>query len=223
MTQEQALAACPLFAGLSPEDCAFALRCLKARLVHRQRGEPFNRAGEPLERFGLVVSGRVHVSMTEWDGHATLMASVGPGGTFGESLCYLGWPTAILALADAPTQVLLLDAACLKARPAAGEDPRVAALRSRFTAMLARRTLAMNDRIQILSRSGIRARLTVFFSQYARRCGPRFCVDFDRSSMAVYLGVDRCALSRELSRMQREGLLRFHKDQFELLAPPEEP
>ena len=36
----------------------------------------------------------------------------------------------------------------------------------------------------------------------------------DRSTMADYLGVERTALSRELSRMQRDGVLSFHKNRF---------
>ena len=36
--------------------------------------------------------------------------------------------------------------------------------------------------------------------------------------MASYLGVDRSALSAELSKMQRDGLIRFKKNHFELLA-----
>lgn len=35
--------------------------------------------------------------------------------------------------------------------------------------------------------------------------------------MADFLCVNRSALSHELSRMEREGLIRFHKNQFTLL------
>ena len=39
----------------------------------------------------------------------------------------------------------------------------------------------------------------------------------DRETMAAYLGIDRSALSRELSRMRSEGLLEFRKNHFRLL------
>ena len=83
--------------------------------------------------------------------------------------------------------------------------------------MLAGRTLTMNDRIQILSRPTLRGRLVAFFSQYVRRVGRSFAIPFDRADMAAYLGTDRSALSRELGRMQKEGLLRFRKNRFEIL------
>ncbi|HML49612.1 MAG TPA: helix-turn-helix domain-containing protein, partial [Clostridia bacterium] len=39
---------------------------------------------------------------------------------------------------------------------------------------------------------------------------------FNRQELADYLAVDRSALSRELSRMQAEGLLRYDKNTFTL-------
>jgi CRP/FNR family transcriptional regulator, dissimilatory nitrate respiration regulator len=40
--------------------------------------------------------------------------------------------------------------------------------------------------------------------------------------MADYLSVDRSALSNELSKMQKEGILEYHKESFKLLKNPEE-
>lgn len=36
--------------------------------------------------------------------------------------------------------------------------------------------------------------------------------------MAAYLGVDRSALSRMLSQLQAQGVLRYRKNHFELLG-----
>ena len=94
-----------------------------------------------------------------------------------------------------------------------------ALLQQRFTAMLARRTLQMNDRIQILSRAGIREKLMAFFTECARDAGSSaFDIPFDRAGMAAYLGVDRSALSRMLSQLQAQGVLRYRKNHFELLG-----
>lgn len=44
----------------------------------------------------------------------------------------------------------------------------------------------------------------------------RFDIPFNRQQLADYLGVDRSALSAELGKMQREGLLEFRKNHFHL-------
>lgn len=214
VTAEEALAAAGLTAGLSAEDCARALRFFDARCARFARGATLHRGGQVLPRFGLVLEGVVQVHRDDFDGRRILMASVGPGGVFGESLCYLAIPADISITALTDAKVLLLCADGLRAAP---RTPLEGLLQRRFTAMLARRALAMNQRIQTLCRPGLRQRVMTFFAPYVRRFGRSFTVPFDRESMAAYLGVDRSALSRELSRMRRDGLLTFHKNHFTLL------
>lgn len=43
-----------------------------------------------------------------------------------------------------------------------------------------------------------------------------FAIPFDRQQLADYLNVDRSALSNELSKMQKEGLLTVRKNHFTL-------
>ena len=204
-----------LFQGLSAAQTEEALRLFRAQEKSYGRGELLKTATDPLPAFGLVLAGHVAVTMEDIDGREMLLANVTPGQTFGESLCYLRENAPITILARADSRVLWLRCDALRA-PA--DSPLARELQARFTAMLARRTLRMNDRIQILSRTGLREKLTALFTECARDAGgPRFTLPFDRAGMAAYLGVDRSALSRELSRMRREGLIDFHKDAFLLL------
>ena len=84
--------------------------------------------------------------------------------------------------------------------------------------MLAERTLSMNNRIQVLSKKSLREKLMTFFTQRVQESGSfAFEISMDRSAMADYLGVDRSALSRELSRLRDEGALKFRKNHFEIV------
>ena len=83
--------------------------------------------------------------------------------------------------------------------------------------MLAERALSMNTRIQILSRLTIRDKLNALFTAFADRDGRTVTLPFDRADMAAYLGADRSALSRELSRMKAEGLIDYHRNRITLL------
>ena len=209
---------CPLFAGLSPEQYQSALRLLSAQEKSHARGEILKSAPDPLPAFGLVLEGGVAVSMEDIDGREMLLNHVGPGQTFGEALCYLEETAPLIITAVADSRVLWLRCGGLKTP---GNDELRQALRLRFTAMLARRTLRMNDRIQILARGSIREKLNAFFTECVRDAGGLcFSVPFDRAGMAAYLGVDRSALSRELSHMRQEGLLTYHKNTFALQMQP---
>ncbi len=63
---------------------------------------------------------------------------------------------------------------------------------------------------------GSRGRLLSYLSAQARQKGPCFSIPFDRQQLAAYLGVDRSALSHELSKMQPQGLLSCRKNIFQL-------
>ena len=210
-----------LFAGLSPADTEEALRRMHAQIREYPRGSFLHHAGQPMEQFGLVLCGGVNVCKDDLEGNRMLMANVGPGGTFAESLCYLRVreiPVYMLSMGD--TCVLWLSPHSLFE---AEGDALSARLRNRFTAMLAERALAMNTRIQILSKLSIREKIMTYFSSLAFEAGSDcFRVPFSREDMAVYIGVNRSALSRELSRMKREGIIDFDRNEFCILIKREE-
>lgn len=65
----------------------------------------------------------------------------------------------------------------------------------------------------------IRGRLLSYLSYQARRSGsPSFTVPFNRQQLADYLNVERSALSNELSKMQRDGLLVVERNRFTLTS-----
>ena len=207
-------ARCSLFESFSDEKLQEALKILKARETVYPKATVLKNALQPLSSFGLVLEGAVQVTMTDLDGEEMLLAYVPPGNTFGESLCFLRRNAPIIITAQSGTRLMWLDCKALREPPA---GPLQQELQGRFTAMLARRTLNMNDRIQILSRKSIREKLNAYFTVCVRDAGSMtFAVPFDRAGMAAYLGTDRSALCRELSRMQQEGLLKFDKNHFTL-------
>lgn len=208
---------CMLFSGLEGDDYAHALEFFNSRRRFFKKGEYIKSPSSPLESFGLVVSGAVEVGLYDIDGQQMILANVSPGETFGESICFLRRESEIYIAAAADSSILMMNTDRIRFGSST-PDMRDAMLANRFTAMLAVRTLSMNDRIQILSKHTLREKLTAFFTQWAQRCGSRdFSVPFDRATMAKYLGTDRSALSRELSRMRAEGLISFNKNHFIIL------
>ena len=84
--------------------------------------------------------------------------------------------------------------------------------------LCARKNLQLSRRMQHTAPKTIRGRLTSYFSQCLRQSGSRsFDIPYDRQQLADYLNVDRSALSGELSKMQQDGLIRYHRNHFEVL------
>ena len=207
---------CPLFQGLPPDALEYALSYFEAHVKAYEKGDFLHQVSFPLERFGLVLSGTIQVSMDDMDGHHIIMNNVSAGGLLGEAYCFLGTDAPIYICAVTEAEVLWMRPTQVKA-PRLPLQERDQMLANRFVAALASRTLSLNQRIQILSRRTLREKLITFLSQYATAQGDTFTVPFDRASMANFLGADRSALSRELSHLRKEGVLDYHRNQFRIL------
>ncbi len=206
MTEKEAMQRCPLFHTLQGDELARAVAFFDGRRALYRKGDAVVRIGSPMRRFGLVLSGGIQVIQADAGGEHIIMAEASAGDTFGESLCFLQAEEApVYVVSTGKTTILWLS--CDNVR-AAQADPDAIALRNRFIAMLARRTLSMNDRIQVLSKHSLREKLLAFFVQLARRSGERsFTLPFSRTDLAVYLGAHRSSLTRELGRMEADGLI----------------
>jgi CRP-like cAMP-binding protein len=77
-----------------------------------------------------------------------------------------------------------------------------------MVAMLARKNLVLNEKLEILSGRSIRERVMLYLQREARRQGSRRVrIPFTRTELADYVCVDRSALSREISRMCAQRLI----------------
>ena len=213
----------PLFAGLSQQECERVLEFMKASEKSYAAGDILHLPGTELKRFGFVLSGLVQVYRDEPDGTRMLMASNAPGGSFGESLCFLevkSAPVTIAAAEDSRVLWLSLDGIrdCSSARFTGSEGCScefVHGITMRVMSCFAVRALSMNDRIQVLSQRSLRNKIITLLKQYsARSSGNTFSLPFSREDMAVYLGCDRSALSRELASMKRDGIIDYYRNSF---------
>ena len=83
--------------------------------------------------------------------------------------------------------------------------------------MTAMKNLHLSRRNFYTSAKTIRERVVMYLSAEAVRQGSNtFEIPFDRQAMADYLGVERSALSKELGRMKKEGIIGCRKNWFEI-------
>jgi len=205
---------CRLFEDLEGAEIERAMNFFRAERVRYAKGSILHRSGERMTFFGLVNRGAVEVSMDDYEGQHIIMAVVGPGGTFGESLCFLGRETEVSVTVTEETEILKLYTDNLY-KP--GQEEWETELCNRFTSMLAARTLEMNRRIQILSMPTLRKKILLYLSTIAGKKNQEITIPMDRAGLAAYLAADRSALSRELSAMKKDGLIQYHKNIFKLL------
>lgn len=212
------LAACPLFEGVSRQDMAAMLQCMQARVIDVPKGGAVFRVDGPAEYVGILLSGGVVVLRDDFDGNRAIQAAMRPGDLFGETFACAGVSRLPVSVeADRPSRVLLIRLKrIIETCPSAcGFHNRVVLS---LLKVLAAKNLMLNGKLEITSRRTTRDKLLAYLSAQARAAGSdAFVIPFDRQGLADYLGVDRSALSAEIGKLRREGVLESDRSAFRLL------
>lgn len=204
-----------LFQGIGEKEMEALLDCLKASKRKYKKGEYVCRAGEKLTAMGFVLSGSVNIERNDVWGNQSLVSRVEAGEVFGET--YACVPEAVLMVdvaAVEPAEILFLNMERLltTCSNACGFHNR---LIQNLVKVMASKNLNLSRKITHTAPKSIRGRLLSYLSYQAVKQGSRqFEIPFNRQQLADYLGADRSAVSNELSKMQREGLLEYRKNWF---------
>lgn len=206
-----ALTGVPLFRGLNELELKSALDELGATTRRFAAGSVLLSVGERPKWLGILLSGRAEIGQEDFWGNRNLMAVLEPGELFAESFACAGIPAGVSVTAREECEVLILNVSRLLS---SGQRAIIANL----VAALAGKNLRFHAKLTHMGQRTTREKLRSYLSAEARRQGSaEFDIPFDRQELADYLAVERSALSAELGRMRREGVLETRRSHFHLL------
>lgn len=209
----------PLFYGASPKETEEMVSCLGTRQRHYEKGEYIYNIGDVISAVGMVLSGSVLIESNDMWGNRSILDKAERGQIFGETYaCIPGEKLMVDVVAAQPCEILFFDVGkMLKVcSNACWHHHR---LIRNLLMLAARKNLILSRRIFHTSPKSIRGRLLSYLSYQAVKFESReFMIPFNRQQLADYLGVDRSALSNELSKMQRDGLISVDRSHFRLLS-----
>ena len=206
-----------IFSGISEEETEKMLHCLEVRPETFQKDEYILLAGDRVEAFGLVITGKVLIIQEDFWGNRNILAAVGEGQCFAETFaCSPGAVLNVSVMAQTNVQVLFLNVKRILTTCPSTCSHHSRMIRN-LLSELAEKNLRLNEKITHLGQRSRRAKILSYLSAEAQRHGSaEFDIAFSRQQLADYLSVDRSGLSMELSRMQGEGLLEYRKNHFVL-------
>lgn len=208
---------CALFYGLSDDEILSSLHCIKAEAETREKNEYILRAGDKTDRIGLLASGNALVIQEDLWGNRNVITKLVPGDFFAESFAVI--PDAVLSvsvIATEPCRIIKMDTTRLLSMCSSACDHHSRLIRNLVTA-LAGKMLLFNDKITHMSKRKTRDKLLSYLSAESfRQNSLSFDIPFDRQQLADFLCVERAAMSVELSKLQKEGMLKTDHSHFEL-------
>lgn len=211
-----------LFQNMSEAAIESALTSLASFSKFYKKNEIILHAGNMTEYLGLILSGSVTIESNDIWGNRTILNLAKKGELFAETYALLSdEPMMVDVIANENCIILFLKIKTvvellLSIGNTAGDWENI--MVKNLLIILSKKNLSLSRRSFHTSPKSVRGRILAYLNSVSiKKCSREFDIPFDRQQMADYLNMDRTALSKELGRMQREGIICFRKNHFRLL------
>lgn len=206
----------PLFEGIPQNKIPDVLSALNSSVHSFEKGRPIFREGDAVTQAGIVLCGRVEILKEDYHGNRNLISVLTEGQLFGEALCCTEaevQPFEIVAAEQ--SKILLFDC---KAVMADTSFEYYGQFMRNLLQEIAEKNLILRRKITLLSKRTTREKIMEFLLTESKRAGKsEFDIPYDRQQLADFLGVDRSAMSAEISKLRADGVISARKNHFVIL------
>ena len=205
-----------LFQGIGDGDIAQLLHCLSPEERRYGEGELLLREGDESRSIGVVLDGEIEAVQSTLGGGEVVITHMGPGGIFADVLSGSHRQSPVTVRARTGVSVLWMPhlrlvSPCERNHAAHGK------LLRNLIGAISDKYFLLYRRIELLTMRSLRGKIAAYLLEQAANSGKNtFFLQMTRQGLAQYLNCERSALSRELSRMQREGILSVYRNSFKV-------
>ena len=202
-----------LFDELKKADYIEAFQQLKISGRSYEPGETIFFEGDIIDKFCIVKRGSVRSEKTYLNGEVHIVDVFDEGSVFG--LAFAVSKSRIAAfdfISNEASEVVFVSMHSIR------KSQYAETLNSTLNYMMADNNIKMSHKIEILAERGLRERVMVYLHVLQAKSGTdTVTVRMSREQLAQYLCVNRSALSNELSKMKKDGIIDFKGSMFTIL------
>lgn len=211
-----------LFSRLSQDNLEKLLNSFNSKIIHLDKNEIIFREGEVYHNMCILLEGEVILSNTDEYGNRNIIDSVGKNQIFAEVFSFTSKKISpVTATTNKISTLLLVNTDELLSVGNLDDLDLIREKQEIISSLLhtfADKNLILLSKIEVVSRRNIREKILHFLELHKLKNQSNiFLIPYSRKDMADFLGVDRSALSRELSRLKDDGLIDYEKNTFKLL------
>ncbi len=204
-----------LFRGLNEDEIEEFLLAVKAYKKTYSKGELIYLNGEQIKNIAIVLSGKIYIENFDLKGNKVIISCFEKGGHFGDVYALTSFPIMVDVSAGDDTEVLFIDKSHLLNRESISRGNVNIILN--LLNIIAKKNMNLSRKIINTSPKTIRARLMSYLREESIiNKSNYFDIPYDRQALSEYLNCDRAQLSKELSKMKKEGLLDYNKNTFRI-------
>ena len=208
----------PLFDGIAPQDMDGMLGCIGYHIRTYQKGEIISLEEENIEHVGVVLEGAVDMIKEDLWGNRTMLVRTYPEDVFGETFACGAESLSVVSFQAAQNTKVLFLSFCRVMHTCTHACIFHQTLIENMVRLIARKNRELMRKVEVVSKKTLREKILAYLSIQAQTQGKNtFDIPLGRVEWAEYLCADRSALTRELAKMQEEGLIRYQKNSFTIL------
>ncbi|MFR9277841.1 MAG: Crp/Fnr family transcriptional regulator [Peptoniphilus senegalensis] len=181
---------------------------------YKNKSTVFN-IGDEINYIGILLSGQVELAIDDAFGNKTILSKLSAPALFAESVLIRGIkeiPLSVVTTTD--SQIIFFDYKTFSAKNLSCREK----VKDNLIDILAGKNLFMRDKLNLFSLQSTRAKILYFLSNESRKNHSKyFTIDFNITELAQYLNLNRSSLSRELSKLKKEGFIDYDKKTFRIL------
>lgn len=210
---KQQLMAIPLFRDLPSAIKDTLLDVLDYKLRHVRRGDVVATQGASCQHMFILLSGLLRTDIIDGLGNEVLIEHIVAPRTFATPHLFSAdntLPATFTALEDSVVLMATKDSTLQLLR----QDPLI--LRN-FFRIVGNCNHCTVTRLKLLSRKTVRERFVVYLFHHLSKNSDVVTVAHTQSQLAEYLNVSRPALSKEINKLVKEGLIKTSGKEFTVL------
>ena len=197
-----------LFRGLDERDRAALTDCFAPKVKRFSKNETIHFTGDSIAHIGVILSGTARAYLEHVNGNQVVMSTLAPLSVFGEILASTRTqqsPVTVCATSDVTAAFIEYEKVCSMCTAACSAHM---VFLQNMLKVIGDKYFQLFDRIGILREKTLRAKITAYFSELSGSGETAaVTIPFSKTMLADYLLVNRSALSKELNKMERDGLI----------------
>lgn len=215
------LSTCHLFYDIPETSYYDVLSFLHGHIRHFEKNTLILHLGDPFLYAGIVLSGTVEGSFQNENYDKVNMNHFSSGKLFGEALACKRVPHSpiqLRALTDCQILFWDLNTLFLDRELNCKSCKFQYKLSLNLMESLASQNVFSNLKLRIVSQKSLRDRIFIYLNSIPPDINGIIHIPFTKTALAEFLNVNRSALSRELGRMQDDGVLRINGNDIQLIS-----
>lgn len=193
----------PLFKGLSPQEIEAVFQSTPYRIRKFNPGEIIALNGEKVESLMLVLSGDVKGEMISEGGKIIRIENIPASGALASAFLFGNrneYPVNVIAVSE--TELLVISRSDLLRLLMKNDRVLI-----NYLDMISNRSQFLSEKIRFLNFKTIRKKLAHYLLKKSEKGEGSVILDVTQSELADLFGVTRPSVSRELGKLEEEGII----------------